>query len=198
MVGGYFALYITESNPAFDPISRGLAMTDQRSCTGRSGQMAVIGELLFRRCNAAIPEVDVGTDVFAFHDDREEVARLQVKTERGIRYRRGEGYSAKFRIPRKQLEWPDKPPLFYALLVRLEGRYVDFLIIPRAQLNDYWNGPKRFGALDKKGDVVLNVQFREKVICQDVDLSEHRNAWESLPPLQPTPVVIPEKGTGAE
>ena len=31
--------------------------------TGRSGQMAVMAELLFRRCNAAIPEVDVGTDV---------------------------------------------------------------------------------------------------------------------------------------
>jgi hypothetical protein len=57
--------------------------------TGRSGQMAVMAELLFRLCNAAIPEVDAGTDVFAFQDEREEVARVQVKTAQGERYRRG-------------------------------------------------------------------------------------------------------------
>ena len=36
-----------------DPKNRG-------AYTGRSGQMAVIAELLNRGCNAAIPEVDVG------------------------------------------------------------------------------------------------------------------------------------------
>ena len=54
--------------------------------TGSSGQMAVMGELLHRKSNAAIPLVDVGTDVFAFRDDREEVARIQVKTEAGTWY----------------------------------------------------------------------------------------------------------------
>lgn len=38
--------------------------------TGRAGQRAVIVELLARQCNAAIPEVDLGEDVFAFHGDR--------------------------------------------------------------------------------------------------------------------------------
>jgi hypothetical protein len=47
------------------------------SFTGRAAQLAVMAELLRRRCNAAIPEVDLGTDVFAFKDDREEVVRLQ-------------------------------------------------------------------------------------------------------------------------
>ena len=71
--------------------------------SGGSGQMAVMGELLHRKCNAAIPLVDVGTDVFAFREDREEVARIQVKTEAGTWYKRAEGYSAKFGVPMKQL-----------------------------------------------------------------------------------------------
>ncbi|MGH7224944.1 MAG: hypothetical protein ACRELF_17105 [Gemmataceae bacterium] len=62
--------------------------------TGRSGQMAVMAELLLQHCNVAIPEVDVGTDVFAFHDAREEVARVQVKTAQAKRYKQGQGYAA--------------------------------------------------------------------------------------------------------
>jgi hypothetical protein len=171
-------------------------MSDQRKYTGHSGQMAVLAELLARQCNAATPVVDVGMDVFAFHDEREEVARVQVKTEQGTKYRAGGGHSAKFRIPLKQLERPDKPPLYYALAVRLEGRYVDFLVIGRARLNELWNGPQRFGARD--GDnLVLHVQFRETVICGEVELTEHRSAWHLLPPLQPLPVVkeVAEQGS---
>ena len=70
--------------------------------TGRAAQLAVMAELLRLRCNAAIPEVDLGTDVFAFKDDREEVVRLQVKacTVPHI-YADGSGYSAKFALPMK-------------------------------------------------------------------------------------------------
>src|SRR3989440_11188254 len=150
--------------------------------TGHSGQMAVMAELLFRRCNAAIPEVDVGTDVFAFHDEREEVAWVQVKTAQGTRYKKGGGHSAQFSIPLKQLErQPDKPPLYYALAVRLEGQYVDFLVIGRPQLNGHWNGPRRFGTKDKGGNLVLTLQFRERGLCGEVDLTGHRNAWDILP-----------------
>ena len=67
--------------------------------SGGSGQMAVTGELLHRKCNAAIPHIDAGTDVFAFRDDREEVARIQVKTAPGTQYKKEQGYSAKFGIP---------------------------------------------------------------------------------------------------
>jgi hypothetical protein len=38
-------------------------------------QLAVMAELLRRKCNAAMPEVDVGADVFAFLEDREEVVQ---------------------------------------------------------------------------------------------------------------------------
>src|SRR5438132_6482989 len=100
-----------------------MAWKDKSSATfsGSSGQMAVMGELLERKCNAAIPLVDVGTDVFAFRDNREEVARIQVKTATGKPYKKTKGYVADFRIPIDQLKRTDAPALFYALAVRLPG-----------------------------------------------------------------------------
>jgi hypothetical protein len=107
--------------------------------TGGSGQMAVMGELLHRGCNAAIPLVDIGTDVFAFRDDREEVARIQVKTATGKRYKKTRGYSADFRIPIDQLKRTDAPALFYALAVRLTDGWGSILVIGRAKLQELYS-----------------------------------------------------------
>ncbi|AMV28935.1 hypothetical protein VT84_31365 [Gemmata sp. SH-PL17] len=170
--------------------------------SGGSGQMAVIGELLHRKCNAAIPHVDIGTDVFAFRDDREEVARIQVKTSPGKLYKNGKGYSAKFGIPMKQLERTDEPPLFYALAVRLDGGWGLFVVIGRTKLKELWNagcGSKN----NKSGDLELYIQFRPenegelKAFCGKFDLTAHINAWESLPPLKaPVPINAEEHEGG--
>ncbi len=173
--------------------------------------MAVIGELLHRKCNAAIPLVDVGTDVFAFRDDREEVARIQVKTEAGSWYKRAKGYSAKFGIPMNQLGRNDAPPLFYALAVRLDDAWGSFLVISRAKLQELWdNGCGSEN--ETSGDLVLHIQFRSEnnakedavekeqkltATCGRFDLTEYLNAWESLPPLTPPfPVDLPSAAGG--
>jgi hypothetical protein len=162
---------------------RGIDDTD----TGHSGQQAVMAELLFRRCNVARPEVDVGQDVFAFHDEREDVARIQVKTAQATAYKRQGGYSARFTITMKQLDRPDKPPLFYVLAVRLDNRWIDFVVISRTQLVELWNGDRPFGFDNlASGELELYVQFRpDSVRCGDVELREYRNAWGRLPPLRP-------------
>jgi hypothetical protein len=149
--------------------------------------MAVVAELLFRRCNVAIPEVDMGTDVFAFLDEREEVGRVQVKAAQAERYKREEGHSAQIQVPLKQLRRPDTPPRYYVFAVRLEGQWADFLIISRPEVSGYWHGGQRFGTQDSKsGNPVLTVQFRPAtVLCGEVDLTANRNAWERLPPLRP-------------
>lgn len=172
------------------------------SFTGGSGQMAVIGELLHRKCNAAIPHIDVGTDVFAFRDDREDVARIQVKTALGKWYKKGQGYHAEFRVPMSQLERTDEPPLFYALVVRLDAGWGNFLVISRTELQELWN--RGCGSQNgSSGDLELYIRFRPvekvkgnladqatnepslKALCGEFDLSDFMNAWESLPPLKP-------------
>jgi hypothetical protein len=156
--------------------------------SGASGQMAVMGELLHRKCNAAIPHADVGTDVFAFRDDRREVARIQVKTAPGTRYKKGNGYHAKFGVPMDQLNRPDDPALFYALAVRLADGWGSFIIISRTELARLW--VVGLGSQNEKsGDLELHIQFRpdeevNKAICGKFNLTAHLNAWDSLPPLE--------------
>ena len=47
---------------------------------GRSGHLAVMSEFLHRRINVAIPEVDVGDDVFVVKGSDDTVTRVQVKS----------------------------------------------------------------------------------------------------------------------
>ena len=176
-----------------------MAWKDKSSAafSGGSGQMVVMGELLHRKCNAAIPLVDVGTDVFAFQDDREDVARIQVKTAPGQRYKNEEGYRAKFGIPTNQLGRTDAPPLFYALAVRLENGWGKIVVISRAELQNLWNDG--LGSENKKsGDLELYIQFRPagrvegaetdeandelvlKAHCGEFDLTDYIDAWDSL------------------
>jgi hypothetical protein len=194
-----------------------MAWKDKSSATfsGGSGQMAVMGELLHRKCNAAVPHVDVGTDVFAFRDDREDVARIQVKTARGVRYKDGKGYHARFGISMDQLRRPDAPPLFYALAVRLENGWGSFIVISRAELRELWNNGLG-SENNKSGDLELYIQFRpdednEEAAGADAereqvlearsgkfDLTDYIDAWGGLPPLKPpVPIDSDEQGAGA-
>ncbi len=166
--------------------------------SGGSGQMAVIAELLHRKCNAAVPHIDVGMDVFAFRDELEEVARIQVKTAPGKHYAKKAGFHADFRIPIKQLKRTDSPPMFYALAVRIGDGWSAFLVVSRTILKELWDGG--LGYENKKsGALELHIQFlpnelvgeeetqTEKGItvkCGTKDLTAHLNNWTCLPPLK--------------
>jgi hypothetical protein len=182
--------------------------------SGASGQMAVMGELLHRHCNVAIPHADVGTDVFAFRDDREEVARIQVKTAPGVSYRKNKGFHAQFVIPLDLLRRTDAPPLFYALVVRLGNTWGSFVVISRAKLQELWNdgcGSEN----EKAGYLSLNIRFRPgerdektggteapneeelKAFCGKFELTDYMNSWESLPPLKPPVAIDVDTDAGA-
>lgn len=169
-------------------------MSKQRTYTGHSGQLAVMAELLARQCNVAVPEVDWGTDLFAFVDERELILRLQVKAAHGKPYKVGEGYSVQFDVPLDQMHLPEPPVLYYVLVARVGGRFADYLIISRAELKVHRVSEKRFGTENQSsGNLVLTVQFRpSQVRCGPVDLTAHRNAWERLPVFYPTAAVSRE------
>lgn len=180
------------------------------SFTGGSGQMAVMAELLHRHCNAAVPQVDIGTDVFAFRDDGEEVARIQVKTAAGRWNKNGRGYAARFTIPIKQLRRTDAPLLFYALAVRLDEGWGSYIIISRAKLQELWN--KGCGT-ESSDNLHVHVRFRPNAkgsapgsaesgpglnaYCGEFNLTDYVNAWESLPPIKsPISIDVDAQGHG--
>jgi hypothetical protein len=157
--------------------------------TGRAGQLAVVAELLHRGCNAAIPEVDLGNDIFAYKENRSEMVHIQVKTNsRQTMYKDGSGYSVRFGIPMKQLSEPDEEnrPLYYVLAVRREGEWIDFLVISRDELNTYWESRVGFGSENALSEnLEITVEFRDQVRCSGEVLTHCRNAWHLLPPLRP-------------
>jgi hypothetical protein len=117
-----------------------------------------------RASNAAVPHIDVGTDVFAFRDDREDVARIQVKTAPGKPYKKVQGYSAKFGVPMAQLRRTDEPTLFYAFAVRLDSSWGRFVVISRAKLQELWNNGcgsenKQSGGSSQTTDFQLDTSF---------------------------------------
>src|SRR5438132_1389069 len=91
---------------------------NRRTYTGRSGQLAVMAELLDRCCNVAMPEVDVGRDLFAFLGEEEAVTHIQVKTAGKAKALKTEGsYSAQIDIPLDQLMMPEPPWLYYVFAI---------------------------------------------------------------------------------
>jgi hypothetical protein len=104
----------------------------QNLYVGRAGQMAVMAELLWRGWNVALPEVDVGEDVFVVKDETGELWRVQVKT--ATAKPRQNGYSAQFSVSLKQLETLRTPDLVYILAVRSPSGWASFFIIDRSTL----------------------------------------------------------------
>ena len=140
-----------------------------------------MAELLARGCNVAIPEVDVGEDIFAFRDGRPPIDRIQVKTAQARRLK-GEGrYYAEVRVPSAQLRDLDDPELYYVFSIRLDQEWAEFVIIGRAAL-DRLCDVEYVGTQDQaSGEIRIPLKFeRASLKSRGRDLSEFRGAWGSL------------------
>ena len=105
----------------------------RRAFFGRSGHLAVMSEFLHRRINVAIPEVDVGDDVFVVKGSDDTVTRVQVKA--ATAKAQVDGYFAVFNVPLAQLSVPrDTPALVYVFATRFQNRWSDFIVIRRSTL----------------------------------------------------------------
>jgi len=155
----------------------------QNLYTGRSGQHAAMSEFLIRGYNVAIPEVDVGEDVFVVRDRDDAVTRVQVKSANARPTQ--DGYYAQFKIPLEQLEEPDDPPLVYVFPVRHDRRWADFIVIPRAALSEL-HAENSVGSPDEQGNLILRLAFTATdVRNKGTSFQPYRNVWEPWPPLLP-------------
>lgn len=116
---------------------------------GKAGHFAAMSEFLLRGWNVAVPEVDVGDDIFVVRDSDGAFVRIQVKTAQAKRLKTG--FSAQFAIPLPQLARPATPELTYAFVVRHpdSGWHLP-LLIARTELNDLYE-------INKIGSVVNGV-----------------------------------------
>jgi hypothetical protein len=150
---------------------------------GKGGQLAVMAEIAVRNYNVAIPEIDVGDDIFVVRDADGELWRVQVKTARATVTR--DGYlRAQFSVSRRQLERPYETELYYSFVIRHADRWHAFINVPQTVLRETLHRlDARAGSEDGKLTFTLRCT-PAAVLCGRVDLQRYRDNWEPWPLLR--------------
>lgn len=138
--------------------------------------MAAMAEFLARGWNVAVPEVDIGDDLFVVRDRDGKLFRVQVKTA-AIRERR-DRQNATFSVSFRQLTTPSVPELTYVFVTRHHQKWQHFLVIDRTSLD---REHQVFGAgslTAKRKNVIFNLSFSaEAVTCSGQDFSRFLDNW---------------------
>ena len=137
-----------------------------------------MAEFLIRGWNVAIPEVDVGDDIFMVQDEKGMIIRVQVKTATAKEQKNG--YSAQFNVQLKQIKNETEIDLVYVFVVRNNAQWAKPVIINQDNLKDYL----KKGKLGKDNNGMLNLHFlysNEKVTCRRIDLSEYVSDFSEFP-----------------
>ncbi len=148
---------------------------------GKAGHLVVMSELLIRGWNVAIPEVDIGDDIFVVEDEKGVLRRVQVKTSKY--YQSKKGYSGKFQIPLRQLENVREVLIHYVFIVRKSDGWSKPIIIAQDALLDY-REQNQIGTF-YENKINLNFSyFNDTVKCSGLDISKHINDYQNFPLIE--------------
>jgi hypothetical protein len=147
--------------------------------------MAVLAELLARLCNVAVPEVDEGEDVLAFLLGDPDITRIQVKTANAERLKEEGRYAARVSVPLDQLREQGQAELYYLFAIRLDDRWIDFVVISRTALRQHHEEEGMGYVHPRNRELQLYLSFsQDGLVCSGQDLQRYRNAWATLPVLR--------------
>ncbi len=143
---------------------------------GKAGQCAVMAELAWRGYNIAIPEIDIGDDVFAVRDETGAMWRLQAKASKETRQKTSSRYE--FRVKEKAIHKAQSPELHFVFVMR-QGERWRFLVMDRSVLKNYVvNQDVGTPAGDyRRISIVLHDDGR--AICSRVDWRNHLEDWDT-------------------
>lgn len=145
---------------------------------GKAGHLAVMSEFLIRGWNVAIPEVDIGDDIFVVQDDNGILRRVQVKTSASKPKKIG--FSAQFKVPISQLRNIANIPVHYVFVVRYLDQWSKPVIIRQDYLLDHFLVDK-FGT-ESRGYLNLYFSYSTlKVECSGFDVSRYVSDFTDFP-----------------
>lgn len=102
---------------------------------GKAGHLAVMSEFLMRGWNVAIPEVDIGDDIFVVQDANGILRKVQVKTS--IAKVGKTGFSGQFSVSLKNLEGLTGLLGHYVFIVRHNNQWTKPVIVRQDDLLNY-------------------------------------------------------------
>lgn len=147
---------------------------------GKAGHLFIMSEFLMLGWNVAIPEVDIGDDIFVVQDDSGTLRRVQVKTSTSKI--RKDGFSAQFSVPLKNLRNISNVLVHYIFLVRHNHNWSKPLVIRQDYLLDYFEN-SHVGA-ESNGNIIFYFAFKnESVICSGNDFSKYSNNFIDFPQI---------------
>lgn len=147
---------------------------------GEAGQAAATSYFLALGWNVATPKVDVGDDLFVIEDKEGYFIRVQVKTTQPIE--RKNGFSARFKLPLKQLQNRYNPELYYVLMIYRNREWLNKIIISRAALLSKYENHGIGSYAD--GDLYLTFTFEAtKITCSGVDFAIFHNNFDDFPAI---------------
>jgi hypothetical protein len=125
---------------------------------GRAGHLASMAECLSRGWNVAIPEVDIGEDIFVVEDATSSLAKVQVKTATGKKIKNG--FKAQYLIPKKQIEDTSSKgnDLRFILVSRYNKSWQPSVILTRKELLDLYT-IQHIGTTTKKNELKLTMYY---------------------------------------
>lgn len=148
---------------------------------GKAGHLAVMSEFLVRGWNVAIPEVDVGDDIFVVEDENGTMKRVQVKTS-SITARKNT-FSAQYQVPVKQLQKIPRSPIYYIFIARKNHFWTKPLIIGQVQLLDHCQ--KNNVGSEHKDYINLYFSYSdEKVECSGQDFTKYISDYTDFPIIE--------------
>ncbi len=159
---------------------------------GKAGQFAVMAELAFRGYNVAIPEIDVGDDVFVVNQSTGQLSRIQVKTATAKRLTQRRFtdrfvFSCQFLADMQHVNDPLVQGSHYAFAARCINRW-RFLVFERGILRHLVN--TGWGTQTGQGKVSLSATFFSPTsagtssLATATDLSAYAGNWSAWPPLE--------------
>jgi hypothetical protein len=146
----------------------------------KAGHLTIMSEFLTRGWNVAIPEVDIGDDVFVVQDDNGTLKRVQVKTSTSTI--RENGHSGQFKLPLSQLRNLKNPLVHYVFIVRHKEQWTKPVVIRQDYLLDLFQNNN----LGSKSNELLILYFSystdsKNVRCSKLDLSQYIADFSDFP-----------------
>ena len=140
-----------------------------------------MSEFLIRGWNVAIPEVDIGDDIFVVQDDNGTLRRVQVKTSTSTV--RKNGFSGQFNVPLTQLRNTVGDFVHYVFVVRNNDHWTKPVIIRQDYLLEYFQNDK----IGSEHNGNLNLYFSystNRVECSGLDFSKYISDFTDFPLIE--------------
>ena len=148
---------------------------------GKAGHLTIMSEFLTRGWNVAIPEVDIGDDIFVVQDENGTLRRVQVKTSTSVL--RQNGFSGQFNVPLIQLRNITNILVHFVFVVK----HNDQLTKPILIRQDYFLDHLQYDKIGAQHDGNLNLYFSyatNKVECSGLDLRKYVSDFTDFPLIE--------------